>query len=77
MNFKRCDEEKKLLVCGGASSGKGHNTRETVTVCACCGQFRVSGHVNSECVNVTFRLWDDETLAAAGKANQRALDAER
>lgn len=77
MNFKCCEQEKRLIIGGGRTSDNKDHSEHRVTVCENCGQFRVSGHANNEWFNVTYWLWDDRAVKAAGKANERALAAEK
>jgi hypothetical protein len=55
----------------GGPGWKSSHEAHRVTVCANCGQFRVSGHIDDQWFSVTFELRSEETLKAAGMPLQK------
>lgn len=63
--FKCCEKPNTQLIQSGGSKGSGINTRQTVTICLYCGEFKVFSDVNFQSQTITFHIWRDDYIEAA------------
>ena len=62
-----CQHRVVLFIGESRETGLEDNSRYQVSLCADCGEFAVFTEKNGQAMHVTFTIWGEDALAAAGK----------